>query len=255
MTDLNYKKNKVIGFVLAYNAAPFLEGLYKRIPKEEFDDIILVDDSSPDDTLKEAGRLGINFFTHEHLGYGGNTKYALKKAMEMGAEFMVEIHGDGQYDPAVIPAALKKMREGYGLILGSRFTDWRQPLRDRMPISKYLANVGLSFIDRTILGVPLTEFHTGFRVYSRRLLNEIDVTHTSDDFLFSFEVIVQARFCGLKIGEVPIRCDYANEHSSISFKKSVLYAFQTLRVLFWYLLARLGFKHPLFLCSSAKKYS
>ena len=191
----------------------------------------------------------MKYYTHEHAGYGGNIKYGLKKARESGAEYMVEIHGDGQYDPLFIPAAIQKMKEGYDFILGSRFTDFRQALADGMPWSRYLANIGLSFFDRLVLRVPLTEFHTGFRVYGRRLVESVNLEDTSDDYLFSFEIIVQARFCGLSIGEIPIRCNYKEEHTSISIKKAAIYSLQTFRILFLYLMARAGFLSRLFISS------
>jgi hypothetical protein len=143
------------------------------------------------------------------------------------------------------------MHEGADFLLGSRFVDIRQPLRDKMPLSRYLANIGLSFFDRLVLQVPLSEFHTGFRVYSKKLVEALDFTHTSNDYLFSFEVIAQARYCNLRINELPIRCDYAIEHTSISIKKSIVYAIRTFGTLFSYILARLGFKRKIFRCAVA----
>lgn len=242
------KNSKVVGIILSYNCASFLEDIYNRIPQEVFDEIFVADDGSTDNSGEVAKKLGMPFFTHKHMGYGGNIKFGLKEAIARGAEYVVEIHGDGQYDLAFILPALKKISEGYDFLLGSRFSDFLQPLRDKMPYSRYFANIGLSFIDRVVLGVPLTEFHTGFRIYTRRLMETIDIANTSDDYLFSFEVIVQARYCGLKIGEIPIRCNYAGKHTSISIKKSVIYSFQTFRILFLYLMARLGFPSPLFHC-------
>lgn len=240
------EKKKAFGIILTWNSAHLVEGIYNRIPKEYFDEIILSDDGSTDDTMAVAQKLGIKCFTHEHSGYGGNIKYGLKKALELGAEYMVEIHGDGQYDPSFTPRALKMMREGTDFLLGSRFTDIRQPLRDSMPLSRYLANIGMSFIDRLVLQMPLTEFHTGFRVYSRTLLETVDLTHTSNDHLFSFQIITLARYCNLRVRELAIRCDYSKEHSSISIKRSVVYALQTFGMLGYYILARLGIRSKVF---------
>lgn len=242
------KGYKSVGIILAWNCAHLIEGIYQRIPKEYFDEIILADDGSTDETLAVAKKLGIQSFTHEHSGYGGNIKFGLHKALELGADYMVEIHGDGQYEPSFIPRALEMMHEGADFLLGSRFTDIVQPLRDKMPLVRYLANIGLSFFDRLILQVPLTEFHTGFRVYSRRLVETLDFTHTSNDYLFSFEVIAQARYCNLRIRELPIRCDYEAEHTSISIKKSIIYALRTFGTLFSYLLACAGFERKIFRC-------
>ncbi len=234
--------------ILAYNCANVLENTYRRIPRGSVDRIILVDDASTDATLEVAKRLGIECYTHEHLGYGGNVKYSIRKGIELGADYIVDLHGDGQYDPSAIPAALAKAREGYDLVLGSRFIDPKQPLRDGMPWSRYLANIGLSAIERFVLDLSVTEFHTGFRVYTKRLAETVALDATADGFLFGFEIIAQARFCDLKIGEVPIRCSYKEEHTSISIPKSILYSFQTFRTLALYLLAKAGFSTTLFVC-------
>jgi hypothetical protein len=170
--------------------------------------------------------------------------------MELGVDYMIEIHGDGQYDPSNIPAAIEKIKtERPDFLLGSRFTNIFSPLKDKMPLPRYLANLGMSFIDRLVLGLPLTEFHQGFRVYSRNLIDRVGLEGTSDDHLFSFQIIAKAAFCRLKVREIPVRCDYAGEHTSISLKRSVVYALQTFGVLGMYLVARLGFKSRLFVCN------
>ena len=238
--------NQSVCVILAYNCANVLENTYKRIPVASVDRIILVDDASTDNTLEVAKRLGIESYTHEHLGYGGNVKYSIRKGIELGAENIVDLHGDGQYDPGAIPQALKKAREGYDLVLGSRFIDPRQPLQDHMSWARYLANIGLSSIERVVLNLPLSEFHTGFRVYSKKLAETVALDNTSNDFLFGFEIIAQARFWNLKVGEVPVRCSYKEEHTSISIPRSIIYAFQTFRTLALYLAARIGFKTTLF---------
>lgn len=247
--DMNQAKTgKAIGIIMTYNCSHLLEDAYSRIPKESLQGIIIVDDHSKDweKTQSIAQQLGIPFFTHEHLGYGGNLRYGLAKAMEMGADYMVEIHGDGQFDPSVIPAALQKMREGYDFILGSRFIHMLQPLRDGMPLIRYCANIILSFIDRLVLWIPLTELNNGFRVYSRNLVQTLPLEAVSKNHLYSFQVIVQAVYFKLRIGEIFIRCDYKKEHTSISLGEAVIYAFQTFYILFLYILARLGFKIRLF---------
>lgn len=239
-------KDKTVGIILTYNCASMLPGLLPRIPKEVLDEIIVVDDESSDDTVEVAKNLGLVVFPHKHLGYGGNLKYGFSKALEKEAEYMVEIHGDGQFDPSVIPEALEKMRQGCDFVIGSRFTNLRQPLRDGMPWARYLANIGLSFFDRLILQIPLSEFHTGFRAYSRKLVSAVGTTKGANDYLYTFEIIVMARFYNLKFCEIPVRANYKGEHTSISILKSTIYSFQTFYVLLLYIFARLGLKSKLF---------
>lgn len=238
--------NKAIGIILTYNCSSMLPGLLPRIPKGALDEIIVVDDASKDNTVEVAKNLGLTVFPHKHMGYGGNLKYGFSKALEMEADYFVEIHGDGQFDPSVIPLALEKMRQGCDFVVGSRFTDLRQPLRDGMSYARYFANLGLSFFDRLILQLPLSEFHTGFRVYSKKLVKTLGTSKGADDTLYSFEIIVMARFYNMRFCEIPVRANYKEEHTSVPLLKSAIYSFQTFWVLFLYILARLGFKSRLF---------
>lgn len=243
-------KLKIVGMIPAYNCAHLLKHAYKQVPKEYFDDIIVVDDGSTDETFKVAQTLPVKSFTHPHSGYGGNIKYAIQKALELGADYCIEIHGDGQYDPSNIPAAIAKLKaERPDFLLGSRFIPLLQPLRDKMSLARYLANIGMSFIDRAVLGLPLSEFHQGFRVYGRTLIETVGLEGMSDDHLFSFQIIAKAAYCRLKVLEIPVRCDYAEEHTSISLKRSVVYALQTFGVLCVFIFARLGFRARLFQCA------
>ena len=237
---------KVIGIILAYKHATFLERLYQGLPSSGLDSVIIANDDSGDNIDAIAARLSIPCFTHPRLGYGGNIKYGMRKAIEMGADYLVEIHGDNQFDTAFIIPAIDKMNQGYDLVLGSRFIDRHQPLRDKMPIVKYLSNIGLSFIARIILRVPVTEFHTGARIYSRQMIEAIDLTQTSNNFLFGFEILAQAAFHDFKFGEVPTRCYYDKEHTTITLWNSTIYAFQMVSVLIKYIWACLGFRTKLF---------
>jgi glycosyltransferase involved in cell wall biosynthesis len=244
---LDGKRLKIVCMIPAYNCAHLLRKAYEQVPKEYFDDIIVVDDGSTDDTLSVAKTFGVKVFTHPHSGYGGNIKYAILKALELGADYCVEIHGDGQYDTEVIPRAVEHIqKERPDFLLGSRFTDILQPLRDKMSLARYLANIGMSTIDRLVLRLPLSEFHQGFRVYSRTLIETVGLEYTSDDHLFSFQIIAKAAFAKLRVGEIPVRCDYAGEHTSINLKRSVVYALQTFGVLLIYILAKIGFPSRLF---------
>ncbi len=233
---------KVLGIIMTYNCADMIASTYRGLPKGVFSQVIVVDDGSSDNSVEVAKRLGLETYTHKHGGYGANIKYGLKKVLPLGADYAVEIHGDGQYDQSVVPAAIKKMETGFDFLLGSRFTNLKHAIDDGMPLERYFANLGLSFIDRLVLGVNLTEFHTGFRVYSKRLIESLSYEGTSDNYLYSFEIICQAKFNNMKIGEVPMRCNYKAAHTSISIKKSIIYALGTFAILGKYLLAKMGAK-------------
>ena len=237
---------KVIGIMMTYNCAEMIESTYRGLPKGVFSKVIVVDDGSSDNSVEVAKRLGLDVYTHKHGGYGANIKFGLKKTLSLGANYAVEIHGDGQYDQSVVPAAIRKMETGFDFLLGSRFTNLKQAIKDGMPFERYFANLGLSFIDRIVLGVNLTEFHTGFRVYSRRLMESLKFQGTSDNYLYSFEIICQARFNNFKLGEVPMRCSYKTIHTSISIKKSIFYALGTFEILAKYIIAKMGAKIKIF---------
>lgn len=232
---------------MTYNCADLVESTYTAIPKELFYKIIIVDDGSEDNIVQVAAKLGLPFYTHKHGGYGANIKFGLQKMLELGGDFGVEIHGDGQFNPEYIPSAVNKITQGYDLVFGSRFTNLFQPLRDHMPFPRWLANICLSFIERLILQVPLSELHAGMRLYSKKLVQTLPFERTADDYLYSFEVIAQAKFFNLKIAEVPIRANYKKQHTSISYWKACVYSFQTFWVLGKYLLARLGWRTKMFL--------
>lgn len=236
------KKPKVVGIILAYKHASFLEELYKKLPLDVLDEVIITNDESGDHIEQIAKRLGIPCFSHKRRGYGGNMKFGLSKARAMGADYMVEIHGDGQYDPGFIKPGLVKIKQGYDLVLATRFIDKLQPLKDKMPLVKYVANIGLSFIESLILGVNVSEFHTGARIYSRKAITTVSLESTSSNFLFGFEVIAQIAFHHLRIAEIPGRSYYGEKHTSISLKNSAIYAVQSFGVLLDYVLARLGHK-------------
>ncbi len=246
MKTLKKRSPKVIGIMMTYNCADMIESTYKKLPKGVFSQVIVVDDDSKDNSVEVAKRLKLNVYTHKHGGYGANIKYGLKKVLSLGADYAVEIHGDGQYDQSVVPAAIKKMETGFDFLLGSRFTNLKHAINDGMPLERYFANLGLSFIDRIILGVNLTEFHTGFRVYSKRFIESLTYEGTSDNYLYSFEIICQAKFNDMKIGEVPMRCDYKAAHTSISIKKSIIYALGTFAILGKYILAKMGARVKIF---------
>lgn len=240
------KRPKAIGVILSYNCASLLFQLYRRIPRDVLDGLIVVDDGSTDDIKRVVKRLGIPLYSHAHLGYGGNIRFGLQTAVRLGADYIVELHGDGQYDPGVIPSALAKMREGYDLLLGTRFGNSLQSLWDGMPLIFFIVNRALSAIDRLVLGVGLSDFHTGFHVYSKRFVETINLAACSDNHLFSFEIVALARFHNLVIGQIPVRCDYKRPHTSMDIDEGMRFSLQTFAVLWKYMLAQLGIKTAMF---------
>lgn len=235
----------IFAIILTYNCAHFLENTYKVIPKDIFERIIVMDDASSDDTMAVAERLGIEAYTHEHGGYGGNLKFALNKAVELGAEFIVEIHGDGQFASS-IPTAIEMHRSGHDMVLGNRYYDMLQPLRDKMSLIRYFGNLTLSSLGKFVLGLDQVDLFTGFRAYSKQLVEKCDWTNTCDDYFFSFEIIVLTRFANLKVGHVPARSFYDQDHTSISLWKGFLEIVQTPYTLLQYLLARMGIRVGIF---------
>ena len=237
---------RVVGVILTYNCAGLVGRAFRNVPRECFDAIICVDDGSTDDTVAAASRLGIPVFTHAHSGYGGNLFFGFRKALEMGATHIIELHGDGQYDFAAVPETLKLLTAGGDLILGNRYHDMLQPLRDGMDPARYLGNIFLSAIGRAGLGIPTRDLFPGFRAYSRRFIETIALENTSKNYFFSFEIIAQARYCGLKICQVPVRCDYKGEHSSMKLSKGVPAILHTCGTVILYRLARLNIKRGIF---------
>ncbi len=240
------KKPKIIGVILAYNVASMLPRAIQRIPKGLLDDLIVMDDGSKDGTYEVAKKLGVKAFRHvPNRGYGGNLKAGLKKALEMGADYIVEIHGDGaQFNPISITYAMPHMKEGNAqLILGSRFSVPGKALENGMPVIRFIANKFLSFFDRIVLGLSLTEFHTGFRIYGRKLLENVPYDANTNDYLFSFQIIAQAAYYRMPVREVPVEADYKGEHTSHALKGAVWYAIRTFSVLTQFILARTGLYH------------
>lgn len=235
----------IFGMIMTYNCAAFLEHTYTILPKELFDSIIIVDDGSSDDIEAVAKRLGIPFYPHEHGGYGTNLKFGLKKCAELGANVIVEIHGDGQFTSS-IPDALARMSEGCDLVLGNRFYDLRQPRKDGMSWIRYIGNSLLSGLGGIVLGIRPQDLFTGFRVYSRRLAECSDFAVSSEDYFFSFEIIAIARFANLRIAHVPARSYYNQAHTSISLWKGFLEIAQTPYTLMLYLLAQMGIRLGIF---------
>lgn len=233
---------KVIAVMPAYNAALTVERTVRDIPPGSVDEVILVDDCSRDNTVEVARALGLTVIPHEvNLGYGGNQKTCYRAALEHGADYVVMIHPDYQYDSRVIPVAVELLRLGIcDVILGSRIRTRREALSGGMPVWKYIANRCLTFIENVALGQNLGDFHSGFRAYRREVLEQIPWEANTNDFAFDSQFLAQSVYFGFKLGDVPVPVRYFDEASSINFRRSVKYGLTTLWILLQFWLQKLG---------------
>lgn len=231
------RKSKVVVIMPAYNAERTLEKTYNEIPKDYVDEIILVDDASKDRTVEIAKKLGLEVIVHgENRGYGGNQKTCYTNALKRGADIVVMVHPDYQYEPAPLPDMVRLIDNGEAdIVFGSRMIYRRDALKGGMPLYKFLSNIFLTKLENMAFGLSLSEYHTGLRAYSKKVLNSIDFHSLSDGFVFDTEIIAQAVKGGFKIAEVPIKTRYLDDSSSISFRDSVEYGLRTLKVLYNYL--------------------
>jgi len=242
-------KKKVIIVMPAYNAAETLERTHQDIPPGSVDDIILVDDRSSDNTAALARSLGIHTIVHEeNRGYGGNQKTCYTEALKRGADIVIMIHPDYQYDSRLVPYMLGFLELGIcDIILGSRIRTRHETITCGMPMYKYISNRILTTMENIVLGQNVSDFHTGYRAYTRRVLETIPFMKNSDGFVFDTEFLVQAVFFGFRIGCVPVPVRYFSEASSIDFKNSVVYGLKTLGALVKYIQQKTGIKqYPLF---------
>ena len=237
------RRSKVIVVMPAYNAASTIGPTVADIPEGSVDEIILVDDSSVDDTVKKARALGLTVVEHErNLGYGGNQKTCYNLAIEKGADIVVMVHPDYQYDSRLIPYMTGFIEEGIcDVVFGNRVRNRRYTLESGMPLYKYLSNRILTIIENMVLDLNLGECHTGFRVYSREVLETVPFMENSDDFVFDTQFLTQCAYFGFKIGDAPVPCRYMPEASQINFNRSVEYGLLTLWTLIQYLGQKLGF--------------
>lgn len=233
----------------AYNAALTVQRTVADIPPGSVDQIILVDDCSRDNTVEVARGLGLTVVEHsKNLGYGGNQKTCYRHARDAGADYIVMIHPDYQYDSRVIPAAVEILKLGIcDVVVGSRIRTRREALAGGMPRYKYLSNRMLTIIENIALGQNLGDFHSGFRAYRREVLEALPYERNSNDFVFDSEFLAQAVHFGFKLGDIPVPVRYFDEASSINFRRSVVYGLSTLNVLAKYWANRLHvIKSPLF---------
>ncbi len=235
---------KVVVVMPAYNAASTLEKTIADIPRGSVDEIILVDDCSTDNTVELARHLGLTVVPHEkNRGYGGNQKTCYTHALERGADYVVMVHPDYQYDSRVIDVAVKTMQLGIlDFVMGCRIRTRKETLDGGMPVYKYLANRFLTTVENVALGQNLGDFHSGFRAYRREVLETIPWMDNSEDFVFDSQFLAQAVHFGFKIGDIPVPVRYFDEASSINFSRSMKYGLCTLGVLAVYWMNRLGLR-------------
>jgi len=235
--------NRRICVVLpAYNAARTLEMTFHEIPVDVVDDVILVDDASTDDTLRLAKNLGVFAVRHDHnKGYGGNQKTCYRLALERGADIVIMLHPDYQYTPKLLLPMVAMLCSGlFDVVIGSRILGIGAPASG-MPRYKYIANRLLTYIQNVLLGHKLSEYHTGYRAFTRPVIESVPLERNSDDYVFDNQMISQIIYLGFRVGEISCPARYFSEASSINFYRSVIYGLGVLRTCVSFRLARLGF--------------
>jgi glycosyltransferase involved in cell wall biosynthesis len=237
-----YKGKKVIVVLPAYNAAQTLEKTYQEIPFDLVDDVILCDDASSDQTVIVAKKIGIkHVISHvKNKGYGGNQKSLYNKALELGADIVIMLHPDYQYTPKLIPTMVNIIGEDlYPVVLGSRILG-KGALRGGMPLYKYIFNRCLTLAQNILINYKLSEYHTGYRAFSKEVLLGINYQANSDDFVFDNQMLSQIIFAGYDIAEVTCPTKYFEEASSINFRRSAIYGMGVLGVSVKHFLQRIG---------------
>ncbi len=219
-----FQGKKIVVVMPAYNAAKTIERTYREIPLDLVDEVVVTDDASSDETVEIARRLGLRTLVHErNRGYGGNQKTCYAEALRLGADVTVMLHPDYQYTPALLPAMISLITYGpFDAVLGSRVLGGRA-LAGGMPIYKYVANRGLTAAQNLLCGAKLSEYHTGYRAFSREVLESLPLLENSDDFVFDNQMLAQILLFGFEIGEVSCPAAYFEEASSINFRRSVRY--------------------------------
>ena len=239
---------RIIVVMPAYNAEKTLEVTYRDLPMDIVDEVILVDDASRDSTAERARGLGITTVVHAaNKGYGGNQKTCYQTALEHGADVIIMVHPDYQYDPRLVPAMTSMIVDGpYDVVIGSRILGGHA-LKGGMPLWKYIANRALTCVENMLLGAKLSEYHTGYRAFSRETLESIPWQRNSDNFIFDNQILSQILMKDFLIGEISCPTKYFPEASSINFSRSVRYGFGVLAVSLRHRLHKLGmYKSPLY---------
>jgi glycosyltransferase involved in cell wall biosynthesis len=236
------RAEKIVIVMPAYNAARTIEETFRAIPAGYYDEIVVVDDHSRDDTMERAQALNLKAIRHPHnVGYGGNQKTCYMEALRDGGGIVVMLHPDGQYDPAIIPEMIRPIREGRAdMVLGSRMLVAGAAKRGGMPLWKRIANRFLTTLENLAMRRRFAECHTGYRAYSRRFLETVPFLRNSNGFVFDTEVIFQAVHFGLTVVEVPVASRYFEDASSVGFRQGVVYGLGTLWTALRFLLHRGG---------------
>jgi len=235
------RKHKVVVVMPAFNAARTLHMTYAELPRDVVDLVILVDDGSSDETAKIARELGLELFVHNrNYGYGANQKTCYREALKTGADIIVMVHPDYQYDPTLLPEMIQPIERGEAdVVLGSRLLGG-DPMKHGMPWWKYVSNRFLTGLENAVFGLRLAEYHTGYRAYRREALETVNLEMNSDNFIFDQEIMAQFVAAGLRVAEVPVPTRYFPAASSASFVQSSIYGLSILWLLARYLLHRAG---------------
>jgi glycosyltransferase involved in cell wall biosynthesis len=239
------KNRKIVVVFPAYNAEKTLANTYNEIPFDIVDEVLLVDDASQDNTIGVAKDLGIhNIISHlKNTGYGGNQKSCYKAALEMGADIVIMVHPDYQYTPKLIPSmAYLIANEVYEVVLGSRILG-KGAIKGGMPVYKYISNRILTLLQNFIIGAKLSEYHTGYRAFSRKVLESINYEVNSDDFVFDNQMLSQILYQGFEIAEITCPTKYFKEASSINLKRSIKYGLGVLTTSFRHAFQKMGIAH------------
>lgn len=243
---INGKKVAVI--LPAYNAGKTLEITYNEIPMDVVDTVILTDDKSTDNTVELAKKLGIEHIVEHdtNKGYGGNQKSCYNKALEVGADIVIMVHPDYQYTPKLIVAMASLISNGlYPAVLASRILG-KGALKGGMPYYKWVANRFLTLFQNIMMGQKLSEYHSGYRAFSKEVLQQIPFNDNSDDFIFDNQMLAQVFYAGNEIAEITCPTKYFEEASSINFKRSSIYGLGCMKVSMQYFFSKLGMKSKLF---------
>jgi glycosyltransferase involved in cell wall biosynthesis len=245
---------RIVVVMPAYNAEKTLRQTYSELPHEYIEEVVLVDDASSDRTARVAAELGIRTIIHgENKGYGANQKTCYREALRRGADIVVMVHPDYQYSPKLVTAMASMIISGhFDVVLGSRILGGGA-LTGGMPLYKYLANRFLTLIENLFLGVKISEYHTGYRAFTRGVLETLPLGENSDDFVFDNEMLAQAVYFGFRIGEISCPAKYFAEASSINFARSTKYGFGVLGTTLKFVLQKRGLIHAALFSSTGRK--